>query len=350
VVAFGGSYGGMLAAWLRMKYPGAVDGAIAASAPILAFHGLDQPGFNDGEAYWQVVTRDATAAAGAEDGCASNVRRAWQELFALGSTEGGRRQLESLFRLCGNEPLRTEADVMRLALMHLNAWDSMAMGNYPYPSSYLVFQQTQDASVLLPAFPVRAACTHMAGSLEGAGAAELLAALREAGGVFYNATGREHCYALPEDPNFDGIWDYQWCTEMLPQETYFSRDGVRDMFWPFAHNLTTIRQHCRAAFGVEPRPEWIAMEFAGTAGASNIVFSNGLYDPWSSGGVLRDVSESAVAVVIPEGAHHLDLFFSDPEDPESVKQARRTELAHVAKWISARAAPGAAGASARVYV
>ena len=38
-VGFGGSYGGMLATWLRLARPDAIDGAIAASAPVLSFEG-----------------------------------------------------------------------------------------------------------------------------------------------------------------------------------------------------------------------------------------------------------------------------------------------------------------------
>jgi lysosomal Pro-X carboxypeptidase len=40
------------------------------------------------------------------------------------------------------------------------------------------------------------------------------------------------------------------------------------------------------------------------------------------------------AVVISEGAHHLDLRSANPLDPISVVRARATEVATLQKWIN----------------
>lgn len=60
---------------------------------------------------------------------------------------------------------------------------------------------------------------------------------------------------------------------------------------------------CRKTWGVQPRrKDWATIEWGGREilSSSNIVFSNGLMDPWHGIGVLEDLSDSLVAVVIPE--------------------------------------------------
>lgn len=74
------------------------------------------------------------------------------------------------------------------------------------------------------------------------------------------------------------------------------------MFWEDRFNLTAAREGCMKQWGVTPRKMWATVEYGGRRieSASNIVFSNGLLDPWHGGGVLESISDSLVAVIIPE--------------------------------------------------
>lgn len=135
-------------------------------------------------------------------------------------------------------------------------------------------------------------------------------------------------------------------------------DGVTDMFPAQPWDLKMLEQACMAEYGVAPQPYLVETMYGGKniSAHSNIVFrlnhahavhhncswhnyihfpsSNGLLDPWHGGGVLQDVSDTLVAVIIPDGAHHLDLRASQTGDPKSVIQARLTEIGHIMKWIN----------------
>ena len=64
------------------------------------------------------------------------------------------------------------------------------------------------------------------------------------------------------------------------------------------------------------------------------IFSNGLRDPWSSGGIVKTISDSILSVIIPEGAHHLDLRGANKLDPKSVVDARNVHRDNIQKWIN----------------
>lgn len=141
VIAFGGSYGGMLASWMRMKYPATIQGALAASAPILYFKGATDP-----EAFSMIVS-ESFGAVLPDNKCNTTMQQAFQDLKAMKDKKDDWTELSSIFNTCENITKAEEIDNLYYHLM--NGFTYMAMTNYPYPSSFLE---------PMPAWPVTAAC------------------------------------------------------------------------------------------------------------------------------------------------------------------------------------------------
>uniref|UniRef100_A0A8D0D0F2 Dipeptidyl-peptidase 7 n=1 Tax=Sander lucioperca TaxID=283035 RepID=A0A8D0D0F2_SANLU len=276
VIVFGGSYGGMLSVYMRLKYPNIVAGALAASAPILSTAGL-----GDSRQFFRDVTADFESI-GPE--CRDAVRGAF------------RQRIQSEFSLC--KPPSSAQDIHHLNGLLRNAFTMMAMLDYPYSTHFMGS---------MPANPVK-------------------------------VTANQYLYLECADPTgcglgFDSLaWDYQACTEI---NLCYESNNVTDMFPPMAFTETDRKLYCFKRWAVVPRPDWLKTQFWGDAlsTASNIIFSNGDLDPWANGGVRKSLSSSLIAVNIAGGAHHLDLRGSNDADPVSVISARKTEADLIAQWV-----------------
>jgi lysosomal Pro-X carboxypeptidase len=134
------------------------------------------------------------------------------------------------------------------------------------------------------------------------------------------------------------------------------------MWWPATTwNLTADMEACQQQFGVQLRPHWAIAEFGGLDfhASSNIIFSQGLLDPWHTSGVTssqvwpprparraarhRCLSElrsrtfqgpTLYSVIVPESGHHLDLRGPHKEDPDYVRAARETEASIIEGWLN----------------
>lgn len=488
VIVFGGSYGGMLSAWMRMLYPHLVVGAIAGSAPIGGFP-TNRPTAID--AAYQVITHGlkqsypptATATTGDDDDdndenhCPDNFLAAWPLIEILAREATGRALLEKSFKLCHALPYHNAA--ARLTSWAQSPWFDLAEGSFPYPSDYVTFALTKNPSNL-PAWPLQAACwnqsaLHQDWQLEFTGNRSdvlynisygdsgltiavdwdtataifpcdsqedcwkdsivesntirgLLESLRDAVSVWYNVSKDVQCYNLTAAPN----QNYQTTNErfVVAKETPIRADRVlrtpttslssnatekchrrmqhgswpslccneemnliiteafglgKDVFWPPSHprgtrtyadtidDDRTLYSFCLDPDGIfgfpqespDPWATWMDIRYGGLhlSAHSNIVFSNGLLDPWSAAGVYSKNGDPSkrggccdpdwqpyqgikglyvqnithddrmIALILEYGGHHTDLMFSHPLDPPSVTAARQVESNYIARWI-----------------
>jgi pimeloyl-ACP methyl ester carboxylesterase len=137
---FGGSYGGMLAAWIRMKYPNHFQGAIASSAPILWFRGATNP-----SAYTNLASSVFLKQGGLE--CFNGVKYGFYDLTNLKYDASKYSGIKTTFNLC--DDIKKPEDIDTLIAYISDSLGTMAMVNYPYPTNFVAN---------LPAWPMKVAC------------------------------------------------------------------------------------------------------------------------------------------------------------------------------------------------
>ncbi|KAL6012825.1 hypothetical protein ACLOJK_003314 [Asimina triloba] len=332
--------GAVLASWMRLKYPHIAIGALASSVPILQFEDIVPY-----ETFYDIVSNDFRLTllhgeAPCEDGddvpresasCFQAIKDSWEALDSQAQNDGGLIHLSRKFNLCQNL-----SSIEALSGWLESAYCYLAMVDYPYPSSFMM---------PLPAYPIKEVCKKIDGNLNET---DLLDRIFAGVSIYYNYTGDADCFDLSDDPHGMIGWDWQACTEMVMP---MSSSEENSMFPAYDFNYSSYQDQCLQSYGVKPRPRWITTEFGGhkltrsfcflvkdfkttlkTFG-SNFIFSNGLLDPWSGGGVLQNISESIVSLVTAEGAHHIDLRAATDDDPDWLVEQRKSEIELIKGWI-----------------
>ena len=383
VVLFGGSYGGMLAAWHRLKFPFHSVGAIASGAPI-DFYPAD-PGVGAADDV-QALFLDAVVSTfdryGGHRSCGTRLREGLRAVDRASTAElvaAGVRPCVAL----------QAGDAERFAFYAKGALADIALVDYPYPADFIA---------PLPANPVQEACAQLVNSssysgtrsesdyiiygapsaLETPSQVRVLQSVLRAVLLLVNASADLRCLDLRSElvsssspsrqawlrpaspmqrrsslwsrglPLAVGVgssdlgvraWNYQACTELILEP--ITSDGF-GFYPPAGTQLPEVEANCRRLFGVEPRPRWMRLAFGNGADAfhtsSNLVFMENDKDPWHVGTrtvpARGGLDGSVTRMVAKGGAHHQDLRFSSPLDAPDVQRARAFERAQIWHWLS----------------
>ncbi len=178
---------------------------------------------------------------------------------------------------------------------------------------------------------------------------DILYALSDFIGVLYNVTNDTKCYNIKDNlvpymPDYVSpfaAWNWMSCTVIFMTGTFndlYTSDGRDDMFWDYQWDIKRLSDSCYNGLGVRPRVNWTQINYGGDLlkndGVKNIVFSNGLLDPWSNGGVKFNNSDNGIySISTGMVGHHMDLMFSTSKDLQSVIDARNFELEQMANWV-----------------
>ncbi|KAH7725806.1 PCP-1.1 protein [Aphelenchoides avenae] len=351
VIAFGGSYGGMITGWLALKYPNLLAGAWASSAPLIYFKdsGLGLGAFD-------AITKKTFLDAGCNE---QAIVQGFNAIHQLGQSQTGWKQLEQIFNVSTDSPITSAEDAGYVEGWVREAFEYMAMTDYPYPSSFLE---------PMPGWPVKEACKFLSTPpLNKKDYVGMATRMANAAFVYYGKN-KTHCVVEAcgdegtggldggkvRDPKAYLAWPFQECTQMTiyscsqgPPNDFFSKDCNDTNFISYSEDeckneiLNEIQGY--AGNKTDFKPYFVRDEYGyNLTSLRNVIFTNGNLDPWSGGGITTahlaaDAKAYGVYVYTVEGsAHHLDLRAPNTCDPEPIKALRYQIVGILKCWLGLR--------------
>ncbi|GER55629.1 serine carboxypeptidase S28 family protein [Striga asiatica] len=295
----------LLAAWFRLKYPHIAAVAIASSAPIYYF----DKNMNS-HAYDQVITEDFK---NVSNHCYRTIRKSWSKIDEIASEPDGLANLTQKFKTCVQLNKSSELKGFLVSMYSYAA----QYNDPPNPAVNRICKGIDDASKKTN---------------------DVLDQVYE-GIVSY--FGNLTCYDMnhfdaPSETN-DG-WSWQTCSALMMHIGQGGKGSLFEGNQPYKLGLQ--KRRCMKMFNVTSRPYMISTQYGGLnlklalkQFGSNLVFTNGLKDPYSRAGVLEDINESIVAITTQNGSHALDMVAPTESDPSWLVDQRNKVVQTVQKWL-----------------
>jgi pimeloyl-ACP methyl ester carboxylesterase len=330
VLTVGGSYPGWQAAMMRLRYPAVVDFGYSAS-PAMRFYAQNVSQYD----YYRVVTESA---AFASPTCPAAVRSMLARTLALAD----KATMQSKLNLCAPLPaylLAGDAALLKdeLHMVFSYSWANLNMGAYPPPVTRLATacEGIEANATIDPWGALSTFYDSFSGGGAGPGGCFNLSAQMPSG---VNATISGGDWSGVGFGDDGASWDFQTCTLLVEP---IGTNGVTDMFLPRSWSYEWLNQHCLDRFGVTPQPRALAVEWGFDLSVlpsvtSHIVFTNGLRDGWSVGGVPANLSDTLLVYDMPNGAHHSDLNYKWPNvtsDTQDVLLVRELVASKIEEWV-----------------
>ncbi|XP_071084320.1 putative serine protease F56F10.1 [Haliotis cracherodii] len=326
-ISFGGSYSGMMSTWLRYKFPHLVTGAVADSPPLAA------PVF--AKEYSIAIGEDLRT----ESGCYEATSAIFDDIRASLKTNAGVKKLQSLFRLCDfNASNKLDVENMMMYLRDLIGWSAMF---------------NTDANVMSPV-PIRyvsSVCKVLTDKTIGM-PLERLAHFGEV--IYHNYTSMngqcrnmtfEARLNLGRDVKYGNSnvlsarqWMYQKCTLM----GLFTPSSGSNQPFGEAVSEEYFLKICEGYFGpsfnrsliMKGHDELITNYGGLDIKVTNIIHTQGSFDPWTKYGFTQDPHPEAYVILINGGGHTPDMAAPSSVESAEVTLARAKIQRLIGQWIA----------------